>query len=392
MPRRLKEGILKEFCLYCSDTEIPSRFALWAGIMMIASALSRDGFIDMGHFTVYPNMYVVLVAGSAKCRKSTVIRVAEKFITSIRPSVNLLSQKMTPEALIQSLTSVDGDEGGTEILSTSEGVIIVDELATLIDKNAFANGMIPLLTKLWDSEGEFEYKTRARGSEKITNSCLSLFGGSTLSWIKEAVPIVAIGGGFTSRVVFVYQDNPEKLIARPRMSQENREREEKIVHDLNEIAKIRGEFGMTEEAWILFDKEYVSFSETSEFYNNPNLEGYAGRRGTMLLKLAMIISASERDTRQINIQDVQVALRVLQQVEQFMPKVMAVITSEDIGDITEEICQYLKKKKVVLRHEVIKRFRRRLAVNELDIVLDTLVQARMIQQKVEGKDITYIYM
>ena len=204
MARILPYGVIKSVCLYCEGTEIPDIFALWSGIMCVSSALGREAFVDQGVFTVYPNLYVMLVAASAKCRKSTSIMVSYKFIDKVIPKINILCQKLTAEYLIGELSGTLSKEERV-VIPQASGIAIADEVSTLIDKNGFASGLIPLLTKLYDCE-DFPYGTRSRGKEFIKNPCLSLFGGSTVKWIKESIPIVSIGGGFTSRIVFVFKD------------------------------------------------------------------------------------------------------------------------------------------------------------------------------------------
>ena len=67
MARRLSDGIINAFCDYTKDTEIPTVFSMWAAMSTVSAALGRDCFIDRGPFVIYPNLYAVLVAGSAVC-------------------------------------------------------------------------------------------------------------------------------------------------------------------------------------------------------------------------------------------------------------------------------------------------------------------------------------
>ena len=164
MARKLPKGILTAFAKYTDETEIPRIFSLWVGISTISASIGRDCFIDMGHFTIYPNMYIVLVAGSARCRKSTSIGAGRKFMEKVTPPIKMLSQKMTPEALIGALSGMTA-ESESKIINEAEGILVVDELATLIDRNAFKTGMIAVLTKLYDCD-DFPYETRGSGDYK----------------------------------------------------------------------------------------------------------------------------------------------------------------------------------------------------------------------------------
>ncbi len=377
---RLERGFLKEFCKYCDDTEVPDMFALWCAISAVGGALGRKCFLDMGWFQIHPNLYTILV-GPAASKKSTAIGIAQGMLKGVEPPLNFLSQKGTPEALIEALTETPNEVVGTAVHEKSEGMSIVSEMATMIDKNSFNNGMIPLLTDLWDAPDKFEYRTRGRGKETLHNCCLNILAGSTIHWIKEAIPIVSIGGGFTSRILFVYHGRSGKLVPLPRVSEENVKRKKALIKDLNMIARISGAFKLSPQAVQLFEEDYVSFHTNSEMHEDKNLAGYAGRRHTIMLKLGMIISASMRDSRIINMKDLIVARKLLESVEETLPKIMSTITNEAHGDLCEEVMKFIEKRKVLKKSQLCTRFMGKLSKRELDVVLDTLLACKAIAQE-----------
>ena len=390
MARKLTDGILQGFLDYTEETEIPDIFSFWVGVSSVSAALGRDCFLDMGHFSIYPNMYIVLVAGSAVCRKSSAISVAGKLIAKIEPKVHMLSQKMTPEAMIGSLSGLDVKDENM-LINEASGIFVVDELSTLIDKNAFQSGMIPLLTKLYDCE-DFDYATKSRGVELIKNPCLSILGGSTLCWIKGSVPTVAVGGGFTSRVVFVYKESNSKLKPFPIMTKENKDRWDDISRDLSVISRnMRGGFAMKEDAKERLSSEYMAFMGHSELLTNPHLSGYAGRRQTTLLKLCMIISAARHDSRLIDLEDVKVGTTMMREAEINMPKILQAISSEFVGDICEEVLNVILHRKVVPRSELVKLTKHRLTVRQLDVIVETLVEEGVVRIDREGSRLSYIF-
>jgi len=391
MTRQLEGGIIRAMCKYCENTEVPDIFALWAGIVEVSAVLGRDSFVDQGLFTVYPNLYVVLVAGSAKCRKSTSIMAAHKIIEKVMPPVNLLSQKLTAEHLI-GLLSGNLSKEEKVVIPQSSGTAVADELSTLIDKNAFASGLIALLTRLYDCEN-FSYGTRGRGIEQVRNPCLTIFGGSTIDWIKESIPIVAIGGGFTSRVIFVYRDEPSKKeVPWPALDTSEIQLREKIIHDLNEVAKLRGAFAFSPQAIELYSKEYRRFRNESKMFANKMLGGYAGRRHIMIIKLAMIVSAAEKDTKVVEAQDVEIAIAALANAEINMPTVMEVITSEMIGDLSDEVLNIIRGYKYIKRADLIRLMKRKMSNRELYVILETLAEARLIEQCLDQGRMVYKIM
>lgn len=390
MARKLKAGVLEAFCKFTEGTEVPPVFAVWSGIALVSAVLGRDCFIDYDYYTIYPNLYVVLIGPSGVAKKSTPIKLITRIIKSVRPSVNILSQKMTPEGMIGALGGLYGKDGDTQVIPSAVGIVIVSELSTLIDKNSFKSGMIGILTDLYDAE-DFEYLTRSRGRELVKNPCLSLIGGSTPHWIRECIPSVAIGGGFTSRIVFVYSKGSDQLVPRPKMSDVNKQRQRDIEHDMNEISKMRGVFATSDDAGALYDKEYIAFRRGSPLVADEGLGGYAGRRADILAKVAMVVSASRRDNRLITLDDMSVAIAFITKVEESMSKVMKAITSKEVGDIFEQIVRYIMRHKVVSRPDLIRRFRHKMTSAELNVMMQTLDEEGVVRVEVEGKSVRYVF-
>ncbi len=391
MPRILKEGVLEAFCKYAEGTEVPGTFALWSGISLVSAVLGRDGWIDYGFFSVYPNMYIALVAKSALCRKSTSVNMALNFMQKVKPKVKILAQRMTSEALISALSGTNIKDENT-IAIDAVGVIIADELITFIDKNAFQSGLITTLTKLYDCT-DYDYETISRKNELVRNPCLSLHGGCIAHALRDAVPIAAIECGFTARVVFVYQDKTDRDIDWPVLTPENAKRGEDIVHDLNEIAKMRGAFAFTVKARKIWKEEYSRFKHGSKLYEIPVMSGYAGRRHTTLLKTCMIISASKGNSRSITEHDIGIAIRALSAVENDMPQVLSTIKREFVGDVAYQTLEIIMRRGVIGRPELVKLMSDQLSSRQLDIILETLMESKRIEQTSDGgRKIRYAFI
>lgn len=356
---------------------------------MVGAALGRDCFLDQGYFTVYPNLFIALVGQSAS-RKSTAIGQARKFLMACEPKINVLCDKMTPEKLINELSGLKGQAGDNYVLSTAEGIAIPDELSTLVDKNSFKNGMISVLTRLYDND-DFSYGTLARGKEVIRNPCLSLMGGTTITWIKETIPDVSVEGGFTGRTIFVYQKTSDKRVPWPRMSDENKKRKEDILHDLGKVAGMRGVFGITDDALTMYEKEYIRFFNFSELIHDKYLHSYAGRRMTTLLKVAMIHAASRSDDMLINIDDISVALALLSEAEKHMPSVLRSIMSKEVGDVFDEIVYFVQRKMRLNKRQLITKFRHKMTAQELDVMMSTLEQQGVVSIQYADGETLYTF-
>ncbi len=389
MSRQCPDGVIEEYCLYNEPTEVPGIYALWTGIFTIAEMMGRECFLDQGHFVVWPNMYVILVAGSAVCRKSTAVRIAASFIRKVDPPVKIISQRMTAEVLTSALSGIKVQDK-TNIIDEAVGCFISAELSTLIDKNSFNTPLISILTKLYDCD-DFDYETKARGTERVVNPCLSILGGSTPEWIKGSMPIHAIKGGFTSRFVFIFKASNEKRVPWPKTSPETVERGKKILHDLCEIRKMRGPFGATDDAQKMFEEEYIGFLD-GPMKMNPYLSGYVGRRHVTLLKVSMAFSASRSDDREVAEVDMLKSIKSLRSVEGGMDVVLRSIVSEPIGELSEQVMGLIMCSGSITRVRLIREMRHRISVRELEVVLEALVGAELVEKESEGSGVVYRYV
>ena len=208
MSRKCKPSWIDCYLEYTRVQESPTAFHEWVGMMLLSTAVGRHVWIPRIKYTIYPNLFVILVAGSAKCRKSIAIAIGMDILKALEKPPMIFAQKITTEALIQALELAKAD-------GASAGLICASELAVFMGPDAAQTGIIPTLTDLYDSPQEWVYHTRGRGKEVLRNVTLSVLAASTRAWLRSSIPADAIGGGFTSRIVFVCQDAPSKLILFP---------------------------------------------------------------------------------------------------------------------------------------------------------------------------------
>lgn len=384
-----RSNFLKEFVKLAEYTEIPDIFALWSGVSAVSCVLGRQTWIDMGTYVLYPNLYVVLVAGSGRCRKSTAVGLAKKLLRRLEPSPNILAQKMTTEALIEALQIVEQEDSSRLLAKSSTGFLVVDELSTLLNKNSYDSGLGAVLTSFFDCDEVFEYHTKGRGKERLERVCLGLLGATTVEWIQSSLPEAAIGGGLTSRILFVYVDSPPDPVAWTEYSREKEETRDWLQRELSRIHMINGQFRLTDKAKKHFTELYEDFYRTSPFYEDKTLSGYASRRHTHLLKLAMIFSATERSDKKIDYAHIEGADWLLKKTESSLAHVLHLITASDKGAIADVIMRMIQTGGKVTKTEVMRRLSHKIDAQELDLTLKTLITAGRLQISVDGRQ-TYL--
>jgi hypothetical protein len=148
---------------------------------------------------------------------------------------------------------------------------------------------------------------------------------TTPAWIEGNFPEYVIGGGFTSRCLFVYAEKKEKLVAYPTKSipAELGALKTMLLQDLEHIANtLIGPFSLDDRAleWGTLWYEHHN-SKPPEHLTDERFSGYLARKQTHMHKLAMILSASRSDSRIITAEDLAAAEKMLTDLEKDMPKV-----------------------------------------------------------------------
>lgn len=384
-----EETFLNKFVSLTENTEIPPEFALWGGLSAISAVLGRSIYIDMGVFTIFPNLYCILVAGSGRCRKSTAINLMESVVREVEPKPNIIAQKITPEALIEALKQQDIGEEHILKGPKFEGFILADELATFLNRKTYEAGMGSLLIQLYDCKDHFEYRTRGRGSEPLERTCLGLFGGSTIDWLRNAIPEDAIGGGLTSRMLFVYSSSPPEPVPFLIHTEKQKRTREELIRALSRFQTIRGEMKLSQGAMDSYVKEYKHFYHNNTFFDDRLLSGYASRRHIHILKLSMLFCISETESKQILESHVNGAIRLIAHLESSLPEVMKQVTASEKGDMLETCFVYVAKAKRLPRTKLMNLMSHKVDAFELEQIVQTLLQSGRIKIHTEGRTIYY---
>ena len=372
---------LKTYLEYTAEQESPEAFHLWTGLAVISATLGRHVFMERGYYTIFPNLYIVLLAGSAKCRKSVSSHIGINFIQELKSKPMIFSQKITNEALIKALLDA-------KIEGQSCGIIYASELSVFLGKDSVASGLIPTLTDLYASPSRWSYHTRARGVEFLENVSVCMLGASTMDWLKTAIPADAIGGGFTSRVIFVYQDKPRKAILFPHKTEAMQLLKKDLAEDLNHIRTQRGPMNLTPEAIDFATKWYEKELVVT---HDAKLEGYFGRKHDTMFKLAMCLALAESDDRWIKPIHISHALELLRENEKNLGNVIATITSTDVGETSKTILNMIRENDTISHTDLLRKCWKIANATEIAEHIKTLIEAGEVIQKLHEDNRTRIY-
>lgn len=338
---------LAAFCDYAKYGEAPRRMHFWVGVSAIAGALRRRVWIDQAYFRWYPNFYIILVAPPGIVSKSTTASTAMRLLRQV-PGINFGPDVVTWQALIGAFAeSTETFQLGDEHHVMSAMTIESSEFGNLL--NPQDREMVDLLVNLWDGkQGAFEKRTKMSGNDSVENPWINLIGCTTPAWIAGNFPDYMIGGGFTSRCLFVYADQKEKYVAYPGLCVPNdlHQREHSLLEDLEHIAiSICGEYELHPSAIAWGEKWYKEhFTHQPMDLDDDRFGGYIARKQTHIHKLAMVLAASQRDERVILKEDLQVANDMVTDLEADMPQVFSKLGRTEESAAAERLLSFIQRR------------------------------------------------
>src|SRR5512139_73751 len=380
-----QDDLITSYLRYTKDTEPPAIFHRWSFLSCVAAYLARDVYIQHGHFTIYPNMYTLLI-GSAGSRKSSAINIAKGLLKQV--GYNSFSPtKTTKEKFFIDMAEKNQPEDIDDVLDRnifgerdsagqiSEVFIVAGEFNTF-----FGNNILDFVTdlgELWDYNGLFESKVKNSKSVHIMNPTISILGGNTPTGFSAAFPIEILGQGFFSRTLMIYGERTRAKITWPEAPCPIHTSE--LINSLKDIklhAISTGSLTISSDAKDLLDVIYRSWSDLED----ARFESYSNRRFTHLLKLCMVL-ATIRLSNTIAMEDVIYANTTLMYAEHFMPKALGEFGKSKHSDVAHKILQLLSNSDTVMTSMKIWR-----AVhNDLDkpsdltTILENLSRAEKIQ-------------
>lgn len=340
MARRLGNWI-KGYIDYTSASEAPNIFHFWTAVSTIAGALRRNVYIDQVYFRWVPNFYIIFVAPPGIVNKSTTIDIGMRLLRNV-PDVFFGPESVTWQALITSLSNAKSlveYSPGEDLVPACCLTIPVSELGTFLTVKD--DKMIDHLVSLWDGKvGEFEKATKTQGNDSIQNPWVNIIAGTTPSWVTSNFPMYMIGGGFTSRAIFVYADQKRQYVAYPKYQKtaEIQEVKELLIEDLITIGNLRGEFQMTKDAIEYGEQWYKDlFEKTPLHLKEETMGGYLARKQTHIHKLAMVLAVAESDKLVITRSLLEKAIQITDSNEENFSRVFKHIGASAEGALAQSL-------------------------------------------------------
>lgn len=328
---------------FTDNTEAPEMFRFWTAISVIASAMQRKCYVNWGSSLIfYPNMYIVLV-GPSGVRKGTAMNPGLDMLQDLG-KVKLAAQATSLQALIRRLKETnyqDPDLTTGKMHFHSSMTILSKEFTVFL---GFHNReLMSSLCDWYDCDKNWKYETISRKTEEIVGVWVNLFGATTPSLIQSSLPLDAIGGGLTSRIIYIFEEEMGKMIFLPMQTEVEAQLGLHLLHDLDKISCLSGHFKYTEEflnAWT----DFRIHDNKNPPFIDYRFAGYLSRRPNHVMKLSMILSASRGDREEhmcLTSDDIAKAISVLEKAEEKMQNVFSGVGRSDIAGILDRVMVFL---------------------------------------------------
>jgi hypothetical protein len=262
------------------------------------------------------------------------------------PGIQFGPDSVTWQSLITSLAaSQEVYEWQGKNIKIAPLTLESSEFGNLIDPKD--TQMVDLLVTLWDGRVKYDKMTKTSGSDSVENPWINLIACTTPSWIQGNFPKYMVGGGFSSRCIFVYADKKQRLIAYPsrELGEDHLLKEKNLVHDLIEIATLKGPFTLSPEAIEWGETWYkLHYTTLSKDMDTEEFGGYRARKQTHIHKTAMVLCASRGDDKIISREDLVTAEEMVRDLEREMQMVFAKVGKSDKAEITSKLLEFIKSK------------------------------------------------
>jgi hypothetical protein len=386
---------LENYLIYTSGNECPELFHRWGGLSALSSLISKRVWMPQGDaFTVYPQMYVLLVANPG-IKKSTAMRFSRRLVGDIG-TIPIAPTSISKEALTAFLADKKGPcrktfTDGETLKRYTHLSIYANELISFLAIGGRPEVMIDFLTEIWDSN-IVTTETKKGGKEIIEDPFLTILGCMTPQKMAQLMFEKIISGGFTRRCVFIFADKNKEPVPIVIETDEQREARAACVERGKALQKISGEF-----QWSPDGKDYYIDWYKQNFYQCQNAnddlvyQEFLRTKPEYALKVAMLLSLSENDELILEKIYLRTAVAYLTEIEPGYRAIFAGSGRNDVGAIQAQFeSMVLDSSEPLMKKRILTQFRKEAKLEELEGILNHLTQAGVIEKTAVKKGSTIV--
>lgn len=330
-------NFIANFLKFAEGSETPELYDLWSALTTLSSIVSRRVWINQGYFTIYPNLYVVLV-GAPGGRKTTSMNMTKDMLRELQ-DIPFAATAMTKEALCRYMatqcqkkfTLPDGKEKTYTPIT-----LCLTELSHFLGVNSAH--MIDFLTTIYDQE-IYDAKTKNKGDDIIPGPYLTILACTTPSNITRYLKEDVISGGFSRRTLFAFELEDGEPVPFPEITSEAQRAWDDCIAWGRELSTVSGEFKWTPSAISWYQEFYVKLFYSMKDNTDIMTRGYYRSKHIQLLKIAMLFALSEDTDLLLNDMHLQISEEALRKLEVNMHKVFEGMGRNELSAIAARMVE-----------------------------------------------------
>jgi len=371
------EGYLPDYLGAVRNTEPPLAYHVFNALLAASVVLGGRVWIDMGIYQLFPPL-AVMILGPSGIIKTKSADFAVGLLLDLE-AVTVYSEIATPQGL------------ALEMSDSPQGLIYAPELTAFLTREKFMDGMVTFITRALDHPRPvLDKKTVGGGRVVIKEPCASMLTCSTLDWLVEKTPEGTFGGGFMARQILVMQDDSPRIVPRPTI---NKELKTKTLMHLASLQDYVGEFKFTKEADDYYDHWY---REHKPLWKNPEVELMSTiyrRRTDNVQRVALILHLSHCSTGEVCLDCFKRAAGLLEWTDKFTIPALKKVFKTGAGKDQEIVLRTMKALGGVVEHSVlVRKLQYRMNARQMKVVIESLKDARQVDEKHRGIQHTYFLL
>ena len=367
-----EDSFIGQYLEYMSVVETAEAYDFWCAMWAIGVECGREVFVDRPNSSVYLNWYIILAAESGTTRKSTAVSSITRLLDSNRSM--LLTGKTSPEALELMLHERSRKSGNAAITFS------VSELVSILGREGYMSAMPGLLTDLYDSPKlRISPGTLKTGKMEQHNVYINFLSASTPSWLVTAINPSVIEGGFTSRVIFVVEDDRKRAIAWPTEREDgDTDRLSGLLKRTADRGRDIGPIAISQGGLRKFTKWYNSRAS----HNDPFQSSFEAREDDHLLRAAACLCIND-GTLEIQATHITNAIKLIMECKRRANQLFGGNFSQSarLADAVTRLREILLEHgtDAIKHHDLQRKMQHRLDAKELKVLLNVMHESGMIQ-------------
>jgi DNA-binding MarR family transcriptional regulator len=373
--------------------ETPKAFLKWSLLSAVSAVVSPNLILNkQGAYDLYPNIFVMLLSDSG-IGKGFGVWLAKSLVAEV-DSTRVFSGRNSIQKIVTDL-SIAYSRKGKEMIKDGRAFLASGEFVNFLLKDDQA---ISILTEWYDTHWvkDWPNSLKSSGTERIKDVNITMLGGSTPDYLRQAVPSASIKGGFFARLMFIWAGEKGRVDALIEDAEEGRrvspEKIKELSKYLKELAKLKGEFKPSNKAREMYRPWYYDVQNRIKSRQLVDNTGYVNRLHDHVLKVAMILALIEDTELIIRSHHVEEAIEMCQDLMITAKKATLGIGLSSFAPKNEAFLRTLftANGNEISRRILLQRNHNEFDSGDLDRMALTFEDAGLVKTKREGREVYYM--